>query len=142
MNASEFGITLVGGLGTLLLLAIAVLFGTVILRAAAKWAEKLDLPFWPSAKTVLLYTLGGSALGAVVALLAGLAGDGAKHRLIEGLMAPAAFLLQSAVISSRHQLSFGKGIKISIFMWLVCFLVGVAVAIVTIGIMSVMPAFR
>jgi len=141
MVSHETVVTVVCFVGGLVGLFIGVLVGAVILRAAAKWAEKLDLPFWSSVATVLIYSLGGCAIGFVAALLAGVMGDGPKHQMLEGLVAPAGFLLQSAVISGRHKLSFGKGIKISIFMWLVTLLTGIAVAVVTIGLLSVMPRF-
>jgi hypothetical protein len=141
MISHDIVMTVVSVLAALVILSLGVLVGAVILRAAAKWAEKLDLPFWSSAETVLIYTLGGCALGFGVALLAGVMGEGPKHRMLEGLVAPAGFLLQSAVISGRHKLSFGKGIKISIFMWLVSLLIGIGVAVVTIGLMAVMPRF-
>jgi hypothetical protein len=141
MISDDIVMTVVRVLGTLLFLSIGVLLGAVILRAAAKWAEKMDLPFWSSVGTVFIYSLASCAIGSVVALLVGEMGDGPRQRMLEGLVAPAGFLVQSAVISGRHKLSFGKGIKISIFMWLVTLLIGIAVAVVTIGVFSVMPRF-
>ncbi len=142
MNLSEIGLGVGAVLGILMFLAVAVLIGAVILRAAAKWAERLDLPFWSSAQTVLLYTLGGSVLGVSVAFLADKLGAGGHHHVVRGLLGPAGFFLQSVIISSRHHLSLGKGIKISIFMWLVGLIIGIGVAIATIGILSVMPSFN
>ena len=113
----------------------------MILRAAAKWAEKMEIPFWSAVGTVLVYSLANLAIGSVVALLAGVMGAGPKHAMLQGLAAPVGFLLQSAVISGRHNVAFGKGIKISIFMWLVTLLIGIAVAVVTIGVIAVMPRF-
>jgi hypothetical protein len=142
MNPNEIGMTVLGVSGALVALSILVLVGAVLLRAAAKWAERLDLPFWSSVETVSIYTLGGCALGFVMAYLASLVGDVPKQHVLQGTVAPLGFLLQSAVISGRHRVSFGKGIKISIFMMLVSLLVGIAVGVVTIGIFSVMPSFN
>ncbi len=142
MNLSEIGLGVAAVLGTLIFLAAAVLIGAVMLRAAAKWAERLDLSFWSSAQTVLLYTLSGCVLGVTVAFLADKIGAGTHPHMIRGLLGPAGFMLQSVIISSRHHLSLGKGIKISIFMWLVGLIIGIGVAVLTVGFMSVMPSFN
>jgi hypothetical protein len=141
MVPNDIGLTVFGFVGALAGLFIGALVGAVILRAAAKWAEKMEIPFWSAVGTVLVYTLADLAIGMVVALLAGVMGDKPKHSMVHGLVGPVAFLLQSAVISGRHNVTFGKGIKISIFMWLVTLLIGLAVAIITVGVISVMPRF-
>jgi hypothetical protein len=133
--------TIVCVLGVLIAMGAAVALGAMILRAAAKWAEKIDLPFWSAAGTVLLSTLASYAIAFVLGLIFGTAAENSDHRVAHGLVAPLGFFAQSAIISGRHQLSFGKGIKISIFMWLVCVLIGIAVALVVAGILLVMPRF-
>ncbi len=141
MVSENILVSLVAFVGAGLVLFGVVLVGAVILRAAAKWAERLDLAFWPSVVTVVAYTAANVALGLVVAALAGMIGPGPKHGMLQGLATPVGFLLQSAVISGRHHVSFLKGIKISFFMWLVTVLLGIAIAVVTIGVIAVMPRF-
>jgi hypothetical protein len=126
------GLTLVG-------LFLSVLLGTVALRAAAKRTANLDLPFWPSMGTVMVYSLADFGLGLIVAMLVGLAESGPKQALLKGAAVPVGLFFQSAIISGRHRLTLGKGIKISILMWLVILVIGTVVAASTIGLRCAMP---
>jgi hypothetical protein len=126
------GLTLVG-------LFLSVLLGTVALRAAAKRTANVDLPFWPSMGTVMVYLMADFGLGLIVAMLVGAAESGAKQALLKGAAVPLGLFFQSAIISGRHHVTLRKGIRISMLMWVVILVIGVAVAVPTLSLRSVMP---
>jgi hypothetical protein len=128
------GLTLVG-------LFLSVLLGTVALRAAAKRTANLDLPFWPSMGTVMVYSLADFGLGLIVAMLVGIAESGPKQALLKGAAVPVGLLFQSAIISGRHRVTLGKSVKISILMWLVILVIGFAVAVPTLSLRCMRPRF-
>jgi hypothetical protein len=133
-------LTIVACIGlTLTGLLLSVLLGAVVLRAAAKRTSNIDLPFWPSMGTVMVYSLANFGLGLIAALLASMAESGAQQTLLKGAVVPVGLLFQSAIISGRHHVTLGKGIKISILMWLVILLIGAVVAASTIGLRSALP---
>lgn len=132
--AACIGLTLAG-------LFLSVLLGAVVLRATAKRTENLDLPFWPTMGTVMVYSLANFGLGLIVAMLVGLAESAAKQTLLKGIAVPVGLLFQSAIISGRHHVTLAKGIKISVFMWLVIVVIGFAVAVPTLSLRCVMPRF-
>lgn len=132
--------TIVASIGlTLAGLFLSFLLGALVLRAIAKRTENLDLPFWPSMGTVMVYSLANFGLGLIVAMLVGLADGAAKQTLLKGVAVPVGLLFQSAIISGRHHVTLAKGIKISILMWLVILVIALAVAVSTFSLRCVMP---
>jgi CBS domain containing-hemolysin-like protein len=128
------GLTLAG-------LLLSLVLGAVALRAAAKRTADLNLPFWPSMGTVMVYSLADFGLALIVAMLVGMAESGPKQTLLQAAAIPTGLLFQSAIISGRHQVSLGKGLKISILMWLVILTIALVVAVPTLGLHRIRPHF-
>jgi hypothetical protein len=126
---------------TLVGLLLSVLLGTVALRAAAKRMANLDLAFWPSMETVMVYSLAEFGLGLIVAMLVSVAESGTKQALLKGAAVPVGLFFQSAIISGRHRVALSKGIRISVLMWLVIGVIAVAVAVLTLGLRCVLPRY-
>jgi hypothetical protein len=113
------------------LVVIGSLIGAVILRAAAKWAENLEFPFGAAYTTVLLTHLINFAIGLPIGFVLGASGAGKGAELaMQVILLPVGFLIQSAMISSRHNLPFAKGAKIAGFM----LLIGLLIVVVVYGI--------
>jgi hypothetical protein len=128
------GLTLAG-------LLLSLVLGAVALRAAAKRTAGLNLPFWPSMGTVMAYSLADFGLALIVAMLVGVLEGGLKQTLLQAAAVPTGLLFQSAIISGRHQVSLGKGLKISILMWLVILTVALVMAVPTLGLHRIRPRF-
>lgn len=91
------------------------LIGAVLLRAAFKWVMKGDLGFGEAYGTVFITYL----INVVIGFIAGiaLAGANVSEHVINALpilFMPIGFLIQSAVIASRHKLPFGKACLVSL----------------------------
>ena len=106
------------------------LIGAVILRAAAKWVQKLDVGFGNAYVTVLLSVIANLVLGAIIGFSVGAATQSMDAvNAVSLLMMPVGFLIQSGIISSRLQIRFGRGCLVSLAM------IGVAIGIfVVVGI--------
>lgn len=131
----------IGGLlcGMVFSASIGSLIGSIILRAAAKWAENLDFPFGEAYATVLFTFLINIAIGVPIGFIVGASGGGRSAELaMQAFLLPVGFLVQSGMISSRHNLPFAKGLKIAGFMYLISLLIcvvlgGVAFALLYAG---------
>ena len=100
------------------------LIGAVILRAAAKWVQKLEVGFGNAYVTVLLSAIANLVLGAIVGFGVGAATQSMDAvNAVSLLMMPVGFLIQSGIISSRLQIPFGRGCLVSLAM------IGVAIGI-------------
>jgi hypothetical protein len=91
------------------------LFGAVLLRAAFKWVMKEDVKFGEAYSTVFITYLINVLLGFGIGV--GLGSANASENLIKALpilFMPIGFLIQSAVIASRHKLPFGKACLVSL----------------------------
>jgi hypothetical protein len=111
---------------------IGSLIGAVLLRAAAKWVARLDVPFGKAYWTVYIAYICNFALahllGSAVAYDTNSIG---AVNVLQVIVLPVGFLIQSGIISSRLELSFGKGCLISITM------IGIALAIVLAAVLVI-----
>ena len=119
-------------IGMLFGIAVMSLVGAVILRAAAKWVEKLDVPFGNAYVTMLLAAIVNGLLGFVIGLAVG-AGTQSREAVNAAslLMWPIGFCIQSGFVSSRIQIPFGRACLVSLTM------MGIGLAI---GLIAVVPA--
>ena len=96
------------------------LIGAVILRAAAKWVQNLEVGFGNAYVTVLLSALANLGLGCVIGIAVGIVGRPAATEetlvLIAASALPVGFLIQSRIVSSRLQIPFGRGCLVSLAM--------------------------
>jgi len=113
---------------------ILSLLGGVFLRAAAKWAENLDLTYGSACKTALLPYLINFGVGLTTGFaLATSAAGRDSQQVLQLLSLPLGFLIQTAMISWRHSLTFGKALEVSCLMAII----GVLFFIVTAGVFVV-----
>jgi hypothetical protein len=116
-----------GIIGTL----IGSLIGAIILRAAVKWVKKLDIPFGSAYVTMLIAGFINYFLGFVVGAVVGMAAHGNESALIVmqlGLL-PLGFLIQAAIISARHAMSFGSAVLVELAMMLITLIIGVIIGV-------------
>ena len=127
-------------------LAIGGTIGAVVLRAAASWAEGIDIPFGSAFATAVIAGFVNALIGGVAGFAYGLAtaapGQPPNLLPLQIVLFPVGILVQSAVISQRHSLTFGKGFKISLFMLLIAIIIGIVVAAVVFGVMALMFGLR
>lgn len=103
---------------------IGSLIGAVILRAAAKWVQKLDVNFGNAYVTVLLSSIASMVLVAIVGVCVRAAtGSMDSVNAVSLLMTPIGFLIQAGIISSRLRIPLGRGVLVSLAM------IGVAIGI-------------
>ena len=115
------------------------LIGAIFLRLAASWIAKEDIPYGSAFGTVVIATILNYAIGFAVGFLA--AGAGATEEsfpLIQLAMLPVGILIQSAVISARHAISFGKSLLISLVMMAIMFVIVLIVVVVVMVAMGSM----
>lgn len=115
MYESNTGAIIIGQLlGALVGGLIGSLIGAIVLRAASKWVAKLDVPFGMAYWTVYISFIVNFILGFVV----GLDPLDAKEAVsvLQIILLPVGFFIQSGIISSRLRLSFGKACLVSITM--------------------------
>jgi len=111
-------------------LVIGSLISAVILRAAAKWVEDLEIPYGEAYVTMLLSGVVNLIMGALVGFAVGF-GTGSINAVQAAalLLVPVGFLIQSGFISSRHEVSFGSGFLISLLMIGIGLAIGLIIAI-------------
>jgi hypothetical protein len=125
------------GLAVILLVLTLVLFiGAVILRVAANWAVNQEIPLGSAMVTTLLNGVANFLMGIPVAVLLGASNAGKEGELAARiLMMPLSFIVLAALISGRHNMSFGKGAWVAFFMYLISILIGIAVAVIVIAVL-------
>ncbi len=112
--------------------AIISLIGAFILKVAANWAEGLDLDYGDAFGTVFFSYLINSGLGFTTGAAFG-TGDQQKDLPMNIILLGASFLVQASMISLRHEMSFLRGAKVSLFMYLV----SLVIVIVFVGVILV-----
>ena len=124
MSGSEVGAIVIAQLiGGLVGALIGSLIGAILLRAASKWVAKLDVPFGKAYWTIFISFVVNFVLGFVLGFVVGATGSIEAIRVLQVILLPVGFLIQSGIISSRLELSFGKACLINITM------VGIALGI-------------
>jgi hypothetical protein len=118
--------------GGIIGLGIGGLIGAIILRAAAQWVKKIDIPFGSAFGTVLIAGVINYGIGFVFGLLIGAVAPGNQiaMALLQLVLFPIGFLIQAAVISGRHSVSFGSALLIELVMWLIALAIGVVIGVV------------
>lgn len=132
LDSIAMGFILVGA-GALFAGLVGNLLSAIVLRAAAKWAENRELPFGAAYGTMFQAYLVALAMSLPTGFILG--ASGTSEVVILATQVPLSlvgFLVQSAMISSRHDLPFIKGVKISGFM----LLIGLFVVV-----LAIIPAF-
>jgi hypothetical protein len=136
MGANEAG-TIVGMIiGGLIGLAVGSLISAILLRAAAHWMKKIDIPFGSAYGTMFSAGLVNMVIAFVLGLAVG-AVSGGKPGSLLGLQVALfliSFLIQAAFISSRHAMSFSDAILIEAGMFLIALAIGLILGIVVFAI--------
>jgi hypothetical protein len=97
---------------------IGSLIAAIVLRAAAKWVEKREVPYGQAYVTVLLPSLISGVLVLIVSYFGGSA----------TLVLPVGFLILSGFISSRLEIPFGSACLVALAM--VAIGIGIALIVV------------
>ena len=118
MGGSELAGLIIGQLiGAILGGLIGGLIAAILLRAAAQWVAKLDVPFGRAYWTVFLAFIVNFLLGYVLGFVVAFSGGSSEAlTVLQVLLLPVGFLIQSGIISARLEVSFGKGCLISLVM--------------------------
>jgi|HubBroStandDraft_6_1064221.scaffolds.fasta_scaffold399626_2 hypothetical protein len=118
---------------------VGSLVGAILLRAGAEFAENLQIKFGDAFLTVFLASLANGAVAVLIGVAYGAASPPAEFRRVAFICCyPLSFLIQSVIISARHNLSFWKGLRISFYIALIWVVLLIAVAIVVIPILYLM----
>jgi hypothetical protein len=126
-------------LGAIAAAIIGGLIGAILLRAAAEFSEKLQIEFGDAFLTVFLGTLANSGIALVIRVALESMAPPPEFRLVALIcFYPLAFVIQSVVISRRHNVSLWKGLRISFYIALIWVVIFVAVAIVVIPLLFFM----
>ena len=129
-------------------LAIGVLVGAIILRAAVKWVLKYDIAFGEACKITLI--AGGInmvvsiVLGMLFAVVAG-SGDERAAQTARGLSSivslPIGFLISSAIYGAMLKfpetdmpVGFGKGALVTLVSYAIGLAIGIVIAVIVIGL--------
>ncbi len=95
----------------------ASLIGAILLRATARWVQKLDVGFGNAYFTLLLSNMLNTAMVMVACLIVRAATHSRKAiDLALVLLIPVGFLIQSAFVSSRLRVPFRRGCLLSLVM--------------------------
>lgn len=108
---------------------IASLIGAILLRADAKWVQKIDVPFSNAYVTSPLAGIVNVIIGFLVGFVAR-AGTWSQEAVIVAslLMWPVGFLIQSVFVSSRIRIPFGRACLVSLAMIGIALEIGVPAA--------------
>lgn len=123
-------------LGFLVGAMIGSLIGAILLRAAAKLVARMDIPFQEAFVTVFIAVIVNVLVGFPIGFVLGASGmEQSMIQVISLGMIPVGIAINAAIISSRHELSFSKGLKISgvmflIYVVIVGVLLGVGIAVI------------
>jgi hypothetical protein len=95
----------------------ASLIGAILLRATARWIQKLEVGFGNAYFTLLLPNILNMAIALLIARIESAATRSrtAAH-LVPVFMLPVGFLVQSAFISLRLRIAFRRGCLLSLAM--------------------------
>jgi hypothetical protein len=95
---------------------IGSLIGAIVLMAATKWVVKCRVPFGEAYWTVFICSIVNFMLAFVLGFVVGSTGSTEAVRVLQILLLPVGFLIQSGIISWRLDLPFGKACLVSITM--------------------------
>lgn len=96
---------------------LGALVGAIILRAAAKWVEKTDVPFGSAFVTTLIILVTQLVIGGGIGFVVGSTTH--SQDAVNGaalLMWPVGFCIQSGIISARMGIAFGRACLVSLAM--------------------------
>ena len=111
-------------------LGVGSLVGAIVLRAAAQWLEKLDVPFGNALLTMLLVNIANSVVGLTFAFAFGTAARSNEvAHAARAAIWPACFLIQSAIIGRRIELPMGRACLVSFVMVLISIGIGLAIVV-------------
>ncbi len=117
MYGSDMGAIIIGQLlGGLLSVFIGSLIGAIVLRAASQWVAKLDVPFGKAYWTVFICSIVNFILGYVLGFVVGSTDSTEAVAVLQIILLPVGFFIQSGIISSLLEISFGKACLVSITM--------------------------
>jgi hypothetical protein len=118
---ATFGMIIGMLMGTL----IGSLPGAIILRVAAKWVQKMEVPFGNAYITILLANIVIFMVGLTVRT--GMQSqEAANTTSLSIFMLPVSFLIQSAFVNARIKIPFGRACLVSLAM------IGIGLAIILI----------
>jgi hypothetical protein len=131
-------------IGLIIGIALGTLFGAVILRAAAHWAVKIEVPFWRACRISLLNAGIGFGINFAIGILVGMASGPVEPGQVAHVPWPiylvtfvlsffVASLIYGALIKTEdHQrpIGFGKGARVA----LMTYAIGLGIAIVMLGV--------
>ena len=131
--------TMAMGIGVLVmivvLLPLMALMQAIILRWASKKAVGLELPFGAAFITVFVNLFAGFLLSLPISVAMGMMHTEQSVRSgVNLLLIPVGYLLQAAIISARHGLTYNQALKIVLYM----FLLGVAIAVAVAAVCMVL----
>jgi hypothetical protein len=106
----------VGIAQAIVILFVWSLIGAIVLRAATKWVVKWYVPFGEAYWTVFVSSIVNFMLGFVLSFVVGSTGSTEAVRVLQVILLPVGFLIQSGIISWRLELPFGKACLVSITM--------------------------
>jgi hypothetical protein len=126
-------------IGQLIGVVIGSLIAAIVLRAAAKWVQKMEVPYGQAYVTVLLANLINVVLGSILGYAVGSATQSMEAVNVASLlMLPVGFLILSGFISSRLQIAFGRACLVSLAMAAIGIGIALIVAIPIVLIVTVM----
>ncbi|MGO9110889.1 MAG: hypothetical protein ACLP9L_16835 [Thermoguttaceae bacterium] len=109
----------------LIFMLIGSAIAAVFLKTAARWVEKVDVSFSSSFVTMFLAGVVNAVLGFAVGLMARMGTQVPEAaQMASWLMLPTGFVVQSAFVSNRIAIPFGRACLISLVM------IGMVLAIV------------
>jgi uncharacterized protein YacL len=117
-------------IGQLIGAVIGSLITAIVLRAAAKWVQKIEVPYGQAYVTVLFPNLINVVLGSIVGYAVGSATQSMEAVNVTALlMIPVGFLIQSGFISSRLEIPFNRACLVVLTMAAIGIAIGIIVAI-------------
>ncbi len=116
------------------------LIGAIFLRQAARWSEGLELRYGDAFVTMM----SAASLGVLLKIVVGVGvmivmpNDPAGLMWATSLIVISMFFTYSAIISSRHNLSFVKGMKVMGLLYLLAITVAAVYAAIVLSLQSPM----
>ena len=102
-------------------LPVGTLVQAILLRAAAKWAERMEIRFGDACRTMFFSILVSLFVGFITGVVYGVSGAVKYYGQLpmQIVLLPLLILIQARIISIAHTLTFRKGLKIALFMLLI-----------------------